>query len=237
MTPDWAAKPTAVPYATFGDPQTLNLYAYVNNNPNKGIDLDGHVDPCKDVQVTALVTQQPTFRKNTTINVAGGPSITVTGELGKITFTITKSGQPVPNVGVTEQITGTKTVDGKSTPVTPALGSTKSGSTPADMGQFPDYSGGPTAGKTTPAQADALKASSEGEVFTKVIFQTLTLSMPDGGVCYATDTRIMTNNTIDGTADYVLGVTQPVVTSSPSPEITTQDAAPGPSVSAPVPNN
>ncbi len=42
MTPDWAAAPTAVPYATFGDPQTLNLYAYVNNNPNTGIDMDGH---------------------------------------------------------------------------------------------------------------------------------------------------------------------------------------------------
>lgn len=44
MTPDWAAAPTAVPYATFGDPQSLNLYAYVNNNPNTGIDMDGHVD-------------------------------------------------------------------------------------------------------------------------------------------------------------------------------------------------
>ena len=43
MTPDWAAKPAAVPYATFGDPQTLNLYAYVNNNPNTGIDVDGHL--------------------------------------------------------------------------------------------------------------------------------------------------------------------------------------------------
>ena len=33
LTPDWAAKPTNVPYATFGDPQTLNLYAYVENEP------------------------------------------------------------------------------------------------------------------------------------------------------------------------------------------------------------
>ena len=45
LTPDWAAAPTAVPYATFGDPQTLNLYAYVNNNPNTGIDVNGHVGP------------------------------------------------------------------------------------------------------------------------------------------------------------------------------------------------
>ena len=44
MTPDWAGKPTAVPYANFGDPQSLNLYAYVRNNPNTGIDADGHFD-------------------------------------------------------------------------------------------------------------------------------------------------------------------------------------------------
>ena len=33
MTPDWSDKATAVPYASFGDPQTLNLYGYVRNNP------------------------------------------------------------------------------------------------------------------------------------------------------------------------------------------------------------
>src|SRR5205823_1175784 len=33
ITPDWAAKATGVPYADFGDPQSLNLYSYVRNNP------------------------------------------------------------------------------------------------------------------------------------------------------------------------------------------------------------
>ena len=33
MTPDWAAKPTTIPYAVFGNPQSLNLYAYVQDNP------------------------------------------------------------------------------------------------------------------------------------------------------------------------------------------------------------
>jgi len=45
LTPDWASAPTAVPYATFGDPQTLNLYAYVNNNPGTEIDMSGHWGP------------------------------------------------------------------------------------------------------------------------------------------------------------------------------------------------
>ena len=42
MTPDWAARPTTVPYANFGDPQTLNLYSYARNNPTSFYDRDGH---------------------------------------------------------------------------------------------------------------------------------------------------------------------------------------------------
>lgn len=42
LTPDWAAKPTAVPYGDFGDPQSLNLHSYVRNNPLSKTDPDGH---------------------------------------------------------------------------------------------------------------------------------------------------------------------------------------------------
>ena len=52
LTADWAAKPTAVPYATFGDPQSLNLYAYVRNNPLSGIDADGHSGPAQSPDTT-----------------------------------------------------------------------------------------------------------------------------------------------------------------------------------------
>jgi hypothetical protein len=48
MSPDWALRPIAVPYATFGDPQTLNLYTYVENSPLNRIDADGH--QCSDVR-------------------------------------------------------------------------------------------------------------------------------------------------------------------------------------------
>jgi RHS repeat-associated protein len=44
MQPDWAAAPTAVPYAHYGNPQSLNLYAYVENNPTTTGDPDGHSD-------------------------------------------------------------------------------------------------------------------------------------------------------------------------------------------------
>ena len=42
LTPDWAAKVAAVPYAEFADPQSLNLYTYVRNVPTVRRDIDGH---------------------------------------------------------------------------------------------------------------------------------------------------------------------------------------------------
>ena len=42
MTPDWAGAPTTVPYAKFGDPQSLNLYSYTENGPINTIDVGGH---------------------------------------------------------------------------------------------------------------------------------------------------------------------------------------------------
>jgi RHS repeat-associated protein len=50
MTPDWAAKPTDVPYANFGNPQSLNLYSYVQNNPTTVGDPDGHCPICIAVE-------------------------------------------------------------------------------------------------------------------------------------------------------------------------------------------
>ena len=43
LTPDWSASPAAVPYGDFANPQSLNLYAYVDNNPATGVDPDGHL--------------------------------------------------------------------------------------------------------------------------------------------------------------------------------------------------
>jgi RHS repeat-associated protein len=42
MSPDWADKPEAVPYADLANPQSLNLYQYMRNNPLGGSDPDGH---------------------------------------------------------------------------------------------------------------------------------------------------------------------------------------------------
>jgi RHS repeat-associated protein len=50
MTPDWAANATAVPYADFGNPQSLNLYGYVKNNPLSYADPDGHCCDWQDLR-------------------------------------------------------------------------------------------------------------------------------------------------------------------------------------------
>jgi RHS repeat-associated protein len=42
MSPDWSAAPSGVPYSAFTNPQSLNLYAYVGNDPIDGQDPDGH---------------------------------------------------------------------------------------------------------------------------------------------------------------------------------------------------
>jgi hypothetical protein len=44
LSPDWSAKEEPVPYAKLDEPQTLNLYQYVRNNPLSRVDADGHGD-------------------------------------------------------------------------------------------------------------------------------------------------------------------------------------------------
>jgi RHS repeat-associated protein len=47
MSPDWSAQAESIPYADLENPQSLNLYAYVGNNPLGGTDPDGHCDWCQ----------------------------------------------------------------------------------------------------------------------------------------------------------------------------------------------
>jgi RHS repeat-associated protein len=42
LSADWSSTPSPVPYANLTNPQTLNLYAMVSDNPESFADLDGH---------------------------------------------------------------------------------------------------------------------------------------------------------------------------------------------------
>jgi RHS repeat-associated protein len=68
LTPDWSARPATVPYASFGDPQSLNLYLYVRNDPVSRADADGHVGHnadwcplCDELGQAAALAQQNPF--------------------------------------------------------------------------------------------------------------------------------------------------------------------------------
>jgi RHS repeat-associated protein len=53
VSADWSATPIPVPYADFGDPQSLNLYGFVGGNPASKADPDGHDGAVQEaVQVT-----------------------------------------------------------------------------------------------------------------------------------------------------------------------------------------
>jgi RHS repeat-associated protein len=55
MSPDWSAKAVPVPYAKLSNPQTLNLYSYVANNPLAHFDADGHTITCTGNQCNQYI--------------------------------------------------------------------------------------------------------------------------------------------------------------------------------------
>jgi hypothetical protein len=60
MTGDWSAIPVPVPYATFENPQSLNLYMY--RTPINAADLDGHApgdQPLPDVKHVQGAAPEP----------------------------------------------------------------------------------------------------------------------------------------------------------------------------------
>jgi hypothetical protein len=42
MSPDWSSAPTPIPFSDLANPQSLNLYSYVGNNPLNRTDPYGH---------------------------------------------------------------------------------------------------------------------------------------------------------------------------------------------------
>ena len=104
MTPDWAAKPITVPYANFGNPQSLNLYSYVTNNPLTLLDDDGHdIIYAAGLQNSQLVkdsVQAILSNPHTSANLSGyvgpnSPNLTIqSGDLSAgDTRTVLPSGQ------------------------------------------------------------------------------------------------------------------------------------------------
>jgi RHS repeat-associated protein len=106
MTPDWADSPTAVPYAHFGNPQSLNLYSYVENNPTTVGDPDGHCPPCAPYEVAnsldSMINSAVSYVGNKAIT-SGSPTLAATttfaagvmGDVGKGFTSLLRTGESV----------------------------------------------------------------------------------------------------------------------------------------------
>ncbi|MBZ5537620.1 MAG: hypothetical protein LAO31_16810 [Acidobacteriia bacterium] len=57
-SPDWSLLPVPIPYADLRNPQSLNLYSYINNNPILAADPDGHRDPTEEEKKRLQEAQQ-----------------------------------------------------------------------------------------------------------------------------------------------------------------------------------
>jgi RHS repeat-associated protein len=123
MSPDWSVKFEPVPYAKLDNPQSLNLYAYVYNNPLRAADPDGHESnadkdkklPTPDAQHDHTITVRQVSGQGA--NIAGHVTVQVDGgkELGygpKQNMTTVQVLQNTPVPGTVEpRAAGVKTED------------------------------------------------------------------------------------------------------------------------------
>jgi RHS repeat-associated protein len=219
LSPDWSAQAEPVPYAKMDDPQTLNLYGYLRNNPLGGVDADGHCGsgpndpPCSAVKVEAKVTQQPKIEKNTPVENSAGKVIAHgTGPTGgQLTDTVTVNNKPVEGVGVAEKNVIKDTENGKAIPG--SLNENRSPVPTDSNGQIVDNISMQLPAAGSAQGNNAIVTDMSTNVYTSTDKQTLTLTFPSGSTCTATSTRVMTNAGPDGkpSATYTLRTTQPVV--------------------------
>jgi RHS repeat-associated protein len=235
LSPDWSAKIMPVPYASLGDPQTLNLYGYLRNNPLGGVDADGHCGggpndpPCDGVKVQVKPDAQPHPMPNTgPITTADGKKQYITGVGTTTTVTFTKDGKPLSGVSVQESPVTTNVVP---------KGTAKENANPnsvttSDKGTITDVVMQPMIGSPQPradfATPDGLAAINDvanGVPVLKQINQNLSFSVtgPNGQpmACSASYSQTLGNANAQGQivgpvnssgSNFTYTTTQPVVT-------------------------
>ncbi|MGA8090249.1 MAG: RHS repeat-associated core domain-containing protein [Terracidiphilus sp.] len=130
MSPDWSTVPVPIPFADITSPQSLNLYAYVWNNPLSRFDSDGHVVVDKGVnyvyyRVTGATAKEALASANqhfdgkysgmTTphfeVNFKPTMSVTASGENTKVTLTAPSDDKVTTTLSQTIQLPEWKSSD------------------------------------------------------------------------------------------------------------------------------
>src|SRR6478752_1333411 len=82
ISADWSPTPIPVPYADFGDPQTLNLYQFVGGNPASKADPDGHAGPSSGQLMDFLGSAANAWASDNVFGAGRAESGTRAGNLG-----------------------------------------------------------------------------------------------------------------------------------------------------------
>jgi hypothetical protein len=97
MSPDWSEEPDPVPYADLENPQTLNLYGYVTNNPLRLYDPTGHSGCCDVLPSMAEVDAGIAYLEGgveTAATVSAGAVVGTIGLIGSQIFAPASLGDP-----------------------------------------------------------------------------------------------------------------------------------------------
>jgi len=216
LSPDWSAKIEPVPYAKLGDPQSLNLYSYVLNNPMDKTDPNGHcgesetAKPCKvkDIKMKATPSNPNVVKQDMEGKGGVGP---VTGVRATITDSIKVTGNP--QVSVREQNSTVNTRNGESQPgrqiQNPNTITLQPGQQINDTSSLVRATGGN-------AQASqAIAQDFTNNTWSSSTSQTLTLSLPNGQEFLAVSQRTLQNG--EGGPTYTQSTTQPAILSLGTP--------------------
>jgi RHS repeat-associated protein len=84
MSPDWSAQEEPIPYAKLDEPQSLNLYAYLENNPLAGVDADGHDGPTWTDVGNFVVGAANAFKSDNALGIGRDDQKTTAGQAGAI---------------------------------------------------------------------------------------------------------------------------------------------------------
>lgn len=220
LTPDWASNPEAVPYGIYTNPQTLNLYNYMRNNPLSGTDKDGHCggpnDPCSQVKVTTE-QKDPSTGKPTSPQIVQNEKqpdgLVRSGVRAIVTDTITVGGKALPDKTlVSESNENTLTVNGKKIDAQTA----QSPPTPTTDGKVGDVFG-PLKSTAEPGSSQSFANALSGNAVTMTGKQTLTFDIPSGATCSATIGRTLSNGSGGSTYTYTTTSGPTVTQAQPQP--------------------